>query len=449
MSKDEIPQLIQAVLYAQHHHLLDDTVGRSAMWVFDHGVADKFVQNIIHERVRKHKIAQAFIGPFELPRLKKGELIQGFDIKHRPTRIPIQYLNAHSLTLASSGAGKTTKAYFHVLQIAHHIKGLWLFDCAKREWQKIKQLLTRIGVDLIVLPARSMKFNPLQVPLGVDPLDWIPRISDTLVMVMELPPRASKLLQSVLHRLFRKMGVVGKETPHTLYPTLYDVLHEVKQDKGANPQARHALLDSLDSLLASLGPDVLAYRRGWPIHELAKLPINYVLGGIADVALDLILNTLLIAEFSSRVARSISNPLMDLYISVDEGQRIVSTTGSYRNALGTLWPLIRGTGIGLDISIPTSHGLMPQALSFSATRYLGRCSSAADYELVGRSMGMSKAQLDYVFHHTNVGRFIAQVSEGEFRYPYVLDIPAMRFPKERSEPREDTGQLKRLQFVQL
>ena len=422
--KDEIPEIIREVLYAQHHQLLGDKVGAAAMRIFHAGVIDDFVRHLIKERVRSHKIQQAFVGPFVLPMTRHGDFIQGLNLKGKRICIPLQFLNAHSLMLGSTGSGKTTKALFHALQIAPRVTGAWLFDCRKQEFRKIKSYLARVGVDLIELPVRAMRINPLQVPLGVHPADWIPRVSDMLIMVLELPPRASKLLQSLLHRLFTEMRVFEQSAPERIcYPTLFDVSEAAKCDKKANAPARDALVDSLDPLLASLGPDVLAYHCGWPVHELARHRINFVLGGIAETAQNLILNTLLLAEFTSRVARCISNPRMDLYISVDEGQRILSRSSSLHNALTDLWPLVRGTGIGLDISIPTSHGLMPEALSFTATKYLGRCGSAADYETVGRSMGMTREQLEWTFHNTRPGRMIAQLGEGDHRYALRIGHP--------------------------
>ena len=233
MNKNDIPEFLQNVLYAQDHRLLDDEAGRAATSVVQAGVADDFIRQLIEERVRRHKIAQAFAGPFRLPVLRHGELFQGFDLKGRPLFIPLQYLNAHSLTVAGSGSGKTNKALCHAVQIAPRVTGMWLFDCRKKEFRKIKSHLARLGVDLIELPARALRFNPLQVPLGVEPSDWIPRVADVLVLVLELPPRASKMLQSTLHRLFRKMGVfdpanrAGQAADRALYPTLFHLAQAV------------------------------------------------------------------------------------------------------------------------------------------------------------------------------------------------------------------------------
>ncbi len=412
------------MVYAKENCLLEDREGRAYQRIFDANVADSFIVAELQKRVKNHKIAQFCSGVFPIPKTEGGDFVQGINQNGSQISFPRQYLNAHCLTVAGSGSGKTNKALFHSLQIILGIKGAWLFDCRKEEYRKIQPLLTHTGINLIILPIRDMRFNPLQVPHGVQPTDWIPRISDLLVMVLNAPPRASKLLESMLHSLFTEFKVFDGANE---YPTLFDLFIAIRDNNKANPQARLALLDNLEPLLASLGPEVLAYRRGWSSFDLANYTINFVLSGVSETAQNLILNSLLLAEFTSRVARGISNPSLDLFISIDEGQRIVSNSSSYRNALTDLWPLVRGTGIGLDISVPTAHDLTPEALSFTATKYLGRCGSATDYESVGRSMGLTRQQLDWVFHNTRPGRFVTQLGEGNWRRPYVLDIPLISF----------------------
>ena len=49
------------------------------------------------------------------------------------------------------------------------------------------------GLIYIVLPGRALKINPLQLPVGVELSDWIPRIADMLIEVLELPARARQI----------------------------------------------------------------------------------------------------------------------------------------------------------------------------------------------------------------------------------------------------------------
>lgn len=207
MAKNELPKLIEDLLYAADHRLLDDSVGHAIRRVIDAGVADEFITGLLHERVGKNRIAQAFAGPFRLPHLYHGEIVLGFDVKKRPARVPLQYFNGHSLTVAGSGAGKTFRSRWLALQIAPLVEGMWLFDLRKREMAILQPLLARVGVELLVVPARLMRLNPLQIPEGVDPYEWASRVGDLLVQVLRLPARADKLLHHTIFELFENAGV--------------------------------------------------------------------------------------------------------------------------------------------------------------------------------------------------------------------------------------------------
>ena len=98
-----------------------------------------------------------------------------------PRLIPIQYLNAHTLTVANTGAGKTIRGKFYALQIAPQVRGLWLLDLRKQEFRVLRPYLARVGVDLVVFDARDLRINPLQVPLGVAPADWTSRVSNMMI----------------------------------------------------------------------------------------------------------------------------------------------------------------------------------------------------------------------------------------------------------------------------
>ena len=440
---DDFSPLTEDVLYCRNNGLLDDELGQATYQIFQAGVCDEAITAMFKRRRSKHKYQQAFHGviPFKPAKLTKGNYVIGLDQNQNEFRSWIQFLNAHSFTVAGSGAGKTTLARFKILQIALKVKGLWLFDLRKREFALLKSYLARLGEKLIILPGRSLYMNPLQTPPGVDLPAWIPRVADMLIEVLGLPPRASKLLQASLFPLYQKF-----EKNHE-YPTLYDLFEEIKRADDSNYQARIAVLDSLAPVLLSLGPRILAYRRGWSSGELAGIPIVFELAGVSETDKNLLLNSLLLSEFTSRIARGISNPKMDLWICLDEAQRICSRSNQV-SALGSQIGLVRGTGIGLDLSVQGMDEVLPQVISNTATKILGRCGSITDYNTAGRSMGLSAEQIQWAQMNLKPGLFIGQLGEGQWRYPFIFQIPPMNFPTvTRSETQADIGSLKNLPVV--
>ena len=293
---------------------------------------------------------------------------------------------------------------------------------------------------MIILPARSLRINPLQVPAGVELPDWIPRVSDMLIEVLGLPPRASKLLQTVLFPLYHKYENSQE------YPTLYDLFEKIKADKDSNYQARIAILDNLEPVLLSLGPKVLAYRVGWPSNDLAKSHIVFELAGVSETDKNLLLNSLILSEFTSRIARGISNPKMDLWICLDEAQRICSRS-SQTSAIGSQIGLVRGTGIGLDLSVQSMNEILPQVTSNTATKIIGRCGSIVDYNTAGHNMGLTTEQIHWAQMNLEPGTFICQLGEGSWRHPFILRIPMMNFPKIPHETKTDIDQLEDLPVV--
>jgi len=427
-SPDRLPPLTDEIIYGMTNGLFEDDLGRALLDIWHAGVIDERTYGMIRHRVDKDRLGQALSGmPFREPRLGEGAFVIGLDLSGRvPLRMPIQYLNAHTLTIANTGAGKTIRGKFYALQIAPYVRGLWLLDLRKREFRVLRPYLSRVGVDLVVLDARALRINPLQVPLGVTPVDWTSRVSDMLIQVLGLPPRASKLVQTVLFRLYRKFGVFdGAER----YPTLFDLHEAVRADEDANPPARLAVLDSLEPVLRSLGPQVLAYRFGWTSTDLAARHLAIEFGGIGEVEKNLLLNSLVLSEFASRVARGVSNPKMDLWICCDEAQRLCSAGSGQTGAITDLVGMVRGTGIGLDLSVPSTADLASQVLSNTATKIMGRCGSAADYAAAGHSMGLTSDQIQWAQLNLNPGLFVGQLGEGDWRRPFVFRIPPMRLPE--------------------
>ncbi len=416
----DIPESIKELLYAERHRLLEDDLGRAVRNLIDHDVADGFVRNMVSERVRKHKTARAFAGPIDLPKLNTGRLVLGLDNHQGDIRCPLSFLNGHSLTLGGSGCGKTHRSRFMALQIATQVGGLWLFDLRKKEYAALQPLMARLGIDLVVVDIRQLKLNPLQCPVGVEPADWAPRVADMLVLVLQLPPRAAKLIHATIFELYNSFGVLAGGDH---YPTMFDLREAIRSNSEANAQAKQAFVDSIDPVLLSLR-EALCFRKGWSTSDLASRHWVLEMAGASEVDKDLMLNSLVLHEFTSRVARGVSNPQMDLYICCDEAARMVSSSNP-RGGIADLIGLIRGTGIGLDLSIQSAD-LAPSILSNTANKFVGRCGSASDYQLIAGSMGLDREQCRWMQHHLAPGWFVGQVGEGNWRYPFVVRIPKMK-----------------------
>lgn len=418
----ELERLIQT---GSQLGLFEDWEGRQLLTCVHHGIHDSFIVERIKRRVDSALRKMAMGGlPFLPPRLQRGDFIFGLGPAGRELRAYLQYLNAHTLVVAGTGAGKSNLSKYRVLQVAPHVRGLWLIDLRKREYRALRPLFARMGIDLKIIRGRKFRVNPLQVSLGVEPTEYAAVAADFLVRVFNLPPRASTLLRSTIIKLYQEHGILqGGDR----YPTLFHLFEAVRADRSANPQARQAVLDNFEAVLLALGPEMLGYHRGWDVHELAQQHLVMELTGLPEMGKDLILNYLLTAELIFRVARGLSNPHMDLFVAFDEGQRLFSQkreSDSYGgNALVDLTGLVRGTGIGLEISVLTTHDLSATIPSLTATKIVGRCGSVAEYQAAGRFLGLNSEQIMWCAHHLVPGQFVGQIGEGNWRYPFVFHVP--------------------------
>ena len=428
-NNDILSDLDKKILLGRQLGVFNDPLGEKLLQLYRLGILDPWAIRQINKRVDKQLRKKAFTNlPFEQPNLNSGELILGADENtHQPVKAFIQYLNAGSLLVANTGSGKTTLVSFYAIQIANHVRGMWLVDLRKKEFRLLMPAFAQRGIDLTVVRSRKFKINPLQVPLKVDPYEYASTIADVLVKVLNLPPRASVLLSSTIIKLYKKFNVFNGSPK---YPTLFHLFEAVRTNKTANSQARQAILDNLEAILLAFGTEMLGYYRGWPVHELAKRHIAFELAGQPEAGKDLVLNYLVVAELISRISRGISNQKMDLWMSIDEGQRLFSqrreSAGYGGNSITDLAGLVRGTGTGLFISVLTPDDLSNKIPAITSTKIMGRCGSISEYQAAGQFMGLSKEQVFWCAHHMVPGMFVGQVGEGTWRYPFLFRVPKMK-----------------------
>jgi len=93
------------------------------------------------------------------------------------------------------------------------------------------------------------------------------------------------------------------------------------------------------------------------------------------------------------------------------------------NALVDLTGLLRGTGIGLEISVLTTHDLSTAIPNLTATKIIGRCGSTGEYRTAGQFLGLNAEQTMWCAHNLAPGRFVGQIGEGRWRYPFVFRVP--------------------------
>jgi hypothetical protein len=323
MSDDYLSELDKIVIEGDKLRVWTDRVGHNIRHLYELGIVDDYVAGFIKKRVSNAKKKLAFRGiPFLPPELYHGDFFFGMSLDGKILRIPTSWLNGHLLQIGNTGSGKTNASKVRAITIAPKVSGCWLVDIRKREYRLLLPVFRQMGIELKIIRGRKFNVNPLSVPQGVEPLDYASVISECLVRTLNLPPRSANLLKVTIIKLYAEKGVLNGN-PEA--PTLFDLYHAVKSNRDANSQSRQATMDALYALLASLGPEVLGYSKGWDVHELSRQHLVLELSDLCETGKDLILSYLLTAEFISRISMGVSNPgAPNFFISFDEGQRLFS-----------------------------------------------------------------------------------------------------------------------------
>ena len=380
-------------MYAQQWNLLADDTGRAVDQSFQYGCADSFEHEWLSKRVSNHQAEMARC-PFPVPRaLNKGNFTLGFDQQGTPIKCPFDFMGSPSLICGSTGSGKTTTARFWSIQGGALYRGAWFIDSRKREMRVLQSAYAKMGLPLAIIDGHAMRMNPLEVPEGVAPKSFAPNVADAIMRVFNLPPVARKVLHQSLHHLYQSHGIFGGNT--TNYPTLFELRDFVGKAKMFHAQARDALITALDTSLLSLG-NVLAYRKGWSISELAKRKIVFEFNTVSESDRNLLINTLLLSEFQSRVAQGYSNVQPDLFIYIDEGSSLIEAG----DATISQWVgLIRGVGISLLISNQSAVSISQRVLSNIPNRFIAQCSSFADLNVMAAAIGLDASQKRFLSLH--------------------------------------------------
>ncbi len=366
---------------------------------------------------------------FPIPAGMQGDLVLG-RTESGEARIPFKALTAHLLQLGSTGSGKTINSFFWILQALLLAAGIWIFDFFKREYRGLASLAQKMNRKLYVVRWQDFPFNPLEVPRGVHPMEWINTVADLFTSTLAVPPVARNILRRALAEIYKRNSVL---TGSANYPTLQDLANGIRRGKQNNA-ARQAILDRLDTLLAVAG-GMLDHHRGLPIEALEGHAVVFELDGLGRIYQDFVVACLLSAAFSRRVATR--DNARTLLVSLDEGQRLysqrVESGGEGPSFITMMTSLVRAQNMMLLVGVQSTHDLARSIQSNSSTKILGRCGDQEDYNRMGRSMGLTREQIEDCKFRLEPGLFVAKLNYGDHQHPFLLRIPLVKVPQTFSD----------------
>lgn len=457
-------QFLRDLKWVTEHDVLDNPLMQNLARAIALGAEDKEIEDIWQEQLQARKMAHVVgqIPQFRKSRLHEGEINFGKDVlSGEDVRVPLQWLAAGVLLCGGTGAGKTLFLVWLVLQIVAanplHPCRVWISDMYRTQIRNLIPLFRQIGHDLLVYGPRDWKWNPLE-PDGCDPRIHLNMIVDTLVRRLGLPPRARITLQQAIHYLYDKYGIWnGRSDAAPVLPEIYEWVYNAPASVS-HPLARDAILDRLGGFIMDVGPKQVAYRVSHKASDLAKHSIVFEMRGASEQVKRIFLESHLFAVLQHEMEKGNFNSPLDLFMVVDDAQRFVdSAQPNYRsddfqygigemNPMEELASVIRGGGKGMCVVTQSMVGLSRRLTPNLATKIMGRSSSFSDALRLGQDMGMNREKIEDCQKILKPGRFVVQVSEGDWREPCLISVPLLNMPNVVSDE-EAAESVKALDYI--
>lgn len=212
-------------------------------------------------------------------------------------------INEHTLILGRSGAGKTSLITNMVLQLMQYGVKCWIIDMQK----DYRGLMNVLPDDVLVIPWKMFRFNPLRPPAGVASNDWVSDFSDILCEALVAYRGAKNILQRNIAELFSTEEFDVENT--NIYPTLHDLLDKLQQSyaktrkKAGYRELQH--LDTAASIVEMTARglhDVVDCDEGHPMDALLEKNVVFELSGLGGELKTVFVNLLFGWIIAHRVA---------------------------------------------------------------------------------------------------------------------------------------------------
>lgn len=434
------------ILWGIQHDAFDDGVDAAHLRNFDLGVASPKSIATLRNKVRRLQNMKARGGriPFRKSRLNQGQLRLGSDQHRSVVRLVLQWLAAGLLILGNTGCGKSTLVWSLICQVAATGCKTWVTDLYKTQMRQLKHVLMELGVDLIIIRPADWKYNLLQA--AGHPRTHLAMACDVLSRRLDAQPRSQTILRQAGHALYAQFNIWKGQDD--VYPCLFDLYEWVRTAKGLNHAARESLLDKLGALLISVTPACGAFRRAWTAQGLQHHSIVFEMGGgISEADKSIRLESLLFSLLQHKVAQGSVNVPLSLWLCFEDAQRFTGTsTNAELSPLEELACILRGLGIALCFTAQTMHGLSRSLIPNMATKIMGRMGMGQDWHALSADLGLKPEQRDWAQRHLNVGQFICQASEGDWREPCLFTAPNVQIPTIVSDD-EASESVKALEYI--
>jgi hypothetical protein len=326
----------------------------------------------------------------------------------------------HLFNCGASGSGKTTTNTHLLLQLDERGIPFIVIETSKRELRIIKALKNH-NVERVRKLARKLqvftvgnekcsplRFSPVEVAAGIDPLLHIEKCSENLLAAMPIFPALPGILGEALERMYE-----GKTDPgtlpdmHELHRIFLAVLSEKAYCGEANANLRAASDVRIGGLTRRVAGSVFKCRRSVP--SVAQLMSSH-----SVVELDLLtrsqkcLMTLcLLTSIWEHLSLMPAAEGLRLVILIEECHNIFSPSGPAKpseeaadpgafvvDLIKRLLVELRALGVGVILSDQHPTNLDRAAIKCTGAKIIGKQPDGQDHEMLRQSVGLSQVQTE-------------------------------------------------------
>ena len=328
----------------------------------------------------------------------------------------------HTLIVGRSGSGKTT-ANIHLMR-QHLDSGIPILNLDFEN-----EYAERLNDNrMAVLGLDSFKWNPLEVPPGMDPIYYQQLFCSIFADHCGLLIASKGFLLNELAKLYRTYGVYdGGDT----YPSMYELSASLKKTlKELRPSSRtytycEVCINRVDGFILAFSK-VLDCSKGHPLHLVTRKSVSLQLHGVDFEYSALMVSLLLSWLCCHRIANGLRNKREHhLAVFIDEAQRVFDAQLERRQHQGIptishLVATVRKYNMHLFISAqqPSLLASSIKANSFARLQLtLGDGGCIMD---MGSSMFLTPEQVRFS-RRLSVGQAIVKLS-GRWHEPFVVRI---------------------------
>jgi len=327
-----------------------------------------------------------------------------------------EQFSQHILTTGQSGAGKTTLFYNLMTQIS---KPFWAFD-RKQDYRH----LTNQMDDLLVLPWKTLRFNPLKPPPGVDPDKWAQVFTEIFSHATSLLSGSKNFLLKHIINLYIDFNLYQEDPP--LYPTLFELKASIEQDninytrKSSNYQ--DTVLNRIEPILLT-AESTFNCNTGYPIQDLIQRNVVFEFEGLNRDIQRFLQEILFAYTYEYQLAQNKRTGELDLVIFFDEGKQAFSVYLEQQTASGIpeiddLTARARQMGIGLVVGDQEASKLTDSLKANTKTKILLPVGDQKQFQAISESMNLDRRQQDFA-KTLDTGQAVIQTGNRE---PVPVDL---------------------------